>query len=257
MRLAGGLRPVVHAGIAGALAGLLVGGIGGRIVMRLSAIAGGPEVAGAITENGATVGEITAEGTMALLLFGGLFSGISGGVILAMVAPWLRWAGAVRGLVFGVFVLAVAGPAVIDASNFDFLILQPAWLNVVMFSALFLLFGVAAVILLDGLERRPSTSRGGIALLLYSPLLAVGSLVAIPTFGFFFSVEFCSCVDPPVLVGASLLVAAVATGWALFAAVRGHQSGPPRAARLLGLAGVFAAFVAGSFATAREFAAIL
>jgi hypothetical protein len=257
MRLAGVLRPVVHAGIAGAVAGLLVGGIGGRIVMRLSATAGGPEVVGAITENGATVGEITAEGTLALLLFGGLFSGIAGGVILAIVAPWLRWAGAVRGLVFGVFVLAAAGPAVIDASNVDFAILQPAWLNVVMFSALFVIFGVAAVFLLDGLQRLPSRSRRGIALILYAPLLAVGSLVAVPTLGFFFSREFCSCSDPPVLVGVSLLAAAVATAWISIAAIGGNQPETPLAARLLGWAGVGGAFVAGAFTTGREFTAIL
>lgn len=82
-------------------------------------------------------------------------------------------------------------------------------------------------------------------------------MVAIPTLGFFFSPEFCSCVDPALLVGASLLLAAVATGWVLIAAVRGHQAGPPRAAPLLGWAGVSAAFVAGSFTTAREFTAIL
>jgi hypothetical protein len=257
MRLAGVLRPLVHAGIAGALAGLLVGGIGGRIVMRLSAIAGGPDVVERITENGNVVGEFTAEGTLGLLLFGGLFSGIAGGVILAIVAPWLRWAGPVRGLVFGVFVLAVAGRTVIDASNPDFAILQPAWLNVLMFSALFLLSGVTAVFLLDRLERRPSTSRGGVALLLYAPLLAVGSLVAVPTLGFFLSPTFCSCVDPPVLVGVSLLVACVATGWVSIATIRGHQGGPPLAARLLGWAGVSGAFVAGSLTTAREITAIL
>jgi hypothetical protein len=256
-RLARVLRPLVHAGIAGALAGLLVGGIGGRIVMRLSAIAAGPEVAGAITENGATVGEITAEGTLALLLFGGLLSGIAGGVILAIIAPWLRWAGAVRGLVFGVFVLAVGGRTVIDASNFDFAILQPAWLNVLMFSALFVLFGIAAVFLLDRLERRPLSNRRGIALILYVPPLAVGSLVAVPTLGFFLSPDFCSCVDPPVLVGASLLLAGIATGWASIAAIPVTQSEPPLAARLLGWAGVCGAFVAGSFTTAREFTAIL
>jgi hypothetical protein len=257
MRLAGVLRPLVHAGIAGALAGLLVGGIGGRIVMRLSAIAGGPDVVGTITENGNAVGQITAKGTLGLLVFGGLFSGIAGGVILAIVAPWLRWAGPVRGLVFGVFVLAVAGRTVIDASNPDFVILQPAWLNVVMFSALFLLFGVPAVFLLDRLERRPSTSRGGIALLMYAPLLAVGSLVAVPTLGFFLSRTFCSCFDPPLLVGVSLLVAGVATGWTSIAAIRGHQGGPPRAARFLGWIGVGGAFVAGSLTTAREITAIL
>lgn len=132
-----------------------------------------------------------------------------------------------------------------------------SWLNVLMFSALFVLFGVAAVFLLDRLERRPSSNRRGIALILYAPPLAAGSLVAVPTLGFYFSPDFCSCVDPPVLVGASLLLAGVATGWASIAAIRGTQPEPRLAARLLGWAGVCGAFVAGSFTTAREFTAIL
>ena len=45
--------------LAGLIAGALVGGIGGRLAMRVSAAAGGDEIAGRITEAEATVGDIT------------------------------------------------------------------------------------------------------------------------------------------------------------------------------------------------------
>ena len=51
------------------LCGIVVGGIGGRIVMRVSALAADESRIGMLTENGNVVGRITVEGTMALLLF--------------------------------------------------------------------------------------------------------------------------------------------------------------------------------------------
>ena len=47
--------------LAGGIAGLLVGGLGSRIVMRISALAAPDRAQGSITEAGATVGRITAD----------------------------------------------------------------------------------------------------------------------------------------------------------------------------------------------------
>ncbi len=65
------IRQVALLGTASVVAGVLVGGVGGRLVMRLSAIAAGSDAAGLLTENGNTVGEITVGGTVALIVFGG------------------------------------------------------------------------------------------------------------------------------------------------------------------------------------------
>ena len=48
--------------LAGIPSGLLVGGLGSRVVMRIAAIAGGPAIAGAKTENGNVVGQFTLDG---------------------------------------------------------------------------------------------------------------------------------------------------------------------------------------------------
>ncbi len=130
---------VVGSGIAGAL----VGGIGSRVVMRISALAA-PEVRGAVTENGNVVGEITLEGTIALMVLAGLLSTVLGAGAFVVARPWLPRRTVRRGLVFGGFLLALTGAAVVDKGNADFVILGDRLLNVTMFSALFLAFGLVA-----------------------------------------------------------------------------------------------------------------
>jgi hypothetical protein len=140
---------VVGAGIAGAL----VGGIGSRIVMRVAALAA-PEVRGAVTENGAIMGQITLAGTIELLVFAGLSSAVFGAGAFVVARPWLPRGTVTRGLVFGGFLLAITGAAVIDKGNADFVILGDRVLNVTMFSSLFLAFGVVASTAFASLERR-------------------------------------------------------------------------------------------------------
>jgi hypothetical protein len=64
------IRSTAISGISGALTGFLVGGVGGRIVMRISALVAGDSARGAITDNGDRVGEFTIEGTIELLANG-------------------------------------------------------------------------------------------------------------------------------------------------------------------------------------------
>ena len=69
--------------LSGAVAGVIVGGIGSRIVMRILAVVNN-ELSGIPTENGNIVGEITVGGTLGLLIFGGIFAGIIGGLSYAV-----------------------------------------------------------------------------------------------------------------------------------------------------------------------------
>ena len=131
------------------LVGIVVGGLGSRLVMRLAAIAAGNGVQGMTTANGNRVGEITVGGTMALIILGGLFTGILGGLLYAALRPWLAPLGPWRGVVFGLGVLGLAGSQTLDSSNSDFIVLQPALLNVAMFAILFVLFGIALVPVFD------------------------------------------------------------------------------------------------------------
>jgi hypothetical protein len=151
--MAARLRAAAIVAIGSGIAGAIVGGLGSRIVMRLATLAA-PEVRGAVTENGAVVGEITLAGTVALMVFAGFASTPLGAGAFVVAKPWLPRRTVPRGLVFGAFLLAMMGASVIDAGNADFVILGDRLLNVAMFSSLFLAFGVVASAAITTLEAR-------------------------------------------------------------------------------------------------------
>jgi len=145
-------RHLGTASLSGIVAGVLVGGLLGRLVMRVSGYMAGPALAGVHTENGNVVGDITAAGTIALIIFVGLPSGILGGLLYALLEPWLRRLRPWHGLAYGVALLATAGFAFLDPVNFDFRRFGVPALNVAMFAALFVLFGVATAWLFERLS---------------------------------------------------------------------------------------------------------
>lgn len=164
-RWAAPLREVSVAAIAGGLAGMLVGGLGGRVAMRVSGAMSDPSmVGGAVTNNGNVLGEITLQGTFALVIFTGLIPGIAAGLVYAAVRPWLRPLGRWAGLVFGLALLAVLGPLLLEPFNVDFRKFGSPQLNVIMFALLFPLFGIAHQALTGAAERRVAAAPGWNAL---------------------------------------------------------------------------------------------
>jgi hypothetical protein len=121
---------------------VLAAGAGGRLVMRLLA-ATSPDVHGSLTEAGETIGEITVDGTFALFLFAGLPAGLLSGALYALVGPVLP-RGRARGIVLGVLLLVLLATRIdpLRADSVDFLLLDPAWLAVLGFSALALFQGM-------------------------------------------------------------------------------------------------------------------
>jgi hypothetical protein len=153
MRVPAVLREVAAGCLAGTIVGIVVGGLGSRLAMRVSAIAAGPIPQGVTTDNGNIVGEITLGGTIALILFGGVFAGIQGGLLYSALRPWLLPFGRWRGLVFGLALFGLQGSLILDDTNSDFIILRPPLLNVAMFAALFPIFGLALVPVFDRVLR--------------------------------------------------------------------------------------------------------
>ena len=160
------LRAAAVGSISGLIAGVVAGGIGGRIAMRITALTAGSADQGTITEAEAAVGEITAGGTIFLIIFAGAFAGLFGGMVYAVMRPWIAAAGPWKGLAFGIILLATMGWSVIERDNFDFHRFGYASLNIAMFAALFLLFGLLVAPLYDFFDERlqPVSLRlGGIA----------------------------------------------------------------------------------------------
>ena len=137
------VRHIAIGGIAGLVTGIVVGGGGGRLFMRIAGAAARDAAQGATTEAGFTVGEVTFGGTVALIVFVGVFVGVVGAALYLIFRPWLSWTGRWRGVAVGV-VLFAAGSAtsdVMNPDNFDFLILGNSLLLVALIASLFLAFG--------------------------------------------------------------------------------------------------------------------
>lgn len=135
------LARVVAVGvIAGGVAGIVAAG-GSRVVMRIVALLTDDALIGTKTENGNRVGEFTLEGTVGLIAFGGLFFGIAGGLVHTATRMWFE---RLRrpGLMWGLFAMVTLGRTVIDSGNEDFHRFGPPAAGVLLFAALFPLFGV-------------------------------------------------------------------------------------------------------------------
>ena len=174
-------RVLAAAGIAGVLVGVPTGLLA-RLIMKVSALVAGPAAAGVRTENGNVVGALTADGTLALVIFAGLAPVGVGAILYVTVRPWFRSLGRWRGLAFGLYLLALAGPVGLDPFNGDFSRFGSTALNVAMFAALFLAVGVALVPVAEGTLARLSSGRSGlVALGFLFGVLDAGLVLAVGT----------------------------------------------------------------------------
>jgi hypothetical protein len=241
-------RYLTLSGLAGVAAGVVVGGVGGRLFMRIAGAAGGARARGAITEAGFTVGEITLGESLGLVIFIGLFTGIVGAALSVIFRPWLSWAGRWRGVAFGIvlFSLGSATSDVLNPDNVDFVILGNEVLVIALIIALFTGFGALIEPTFGWLDRRlPEGGRGHpIASGGYVVAAILGVVFGIALLGqAMFTRNACDC-DPPIVASVFLLMAAVGTlGW--IATAFSSSARLRSIARVLGVVGVSGASVAG------------
>lgn len=173
-------RTAAGGALAGALAGLLVGGVLGRLAMRLLAATSPAWAQGRMTDDRAVVGQVSLSGTLGLALFVSLVGAV-GGLVYLWVRRVLPPSRAARVGLYGLFTGSVGGALFVhDHPSFDYTVLEPAWLSVLLFVALPLLFGVVVSVLVE-LADGP----GGV--LRRAPdglVVALGALVALPTVAF-------------------------------------------------------------------------
>ena len=196
---------------------MLVGGVLGRVVMRLSGFMAGPSLVGVTTENGNRVGDITIGGTLALVVFVGVASGVLGGIIYGIAEPWLRRLRPWHGLAYGLALLLAFGFTVLDPNNFDFIRFGVPLLNVAMFAALFVIFGGAIAWLFDALgPMRGGTGVGARAVDIAAWLALVPALAAVVLF-----IGGASGIEAPVAIAvvAALAVPAIVRWRSLPAAI--------------------------------------
>jgi hypothetical protein len=162
--------------VAGGVAGVVVGGIGSRIAMRIAAVTARDVAQGLTTDAGATIGRITFEGTAFLVVAVGIGTALVGTAFYLATLPWLPRRRRLRALAFGGLEVVVFGTVLLDPGNPDFTILGRPLLNVLVLGSLFVLHGVALVMLVEPSEHLVSVvARGG---RWGAPLVAVGTFTA-------------------------------------------------------------------------------
>lgn len=182
------VRAVVVGIVGGIVAGVLVAGLGGRLVMRVLAATSGDSAQGLVTEAHETVGDVTLAGSVGFVVFNGIFFGMIGGIGYLLLRRWLPARPWLGGLIYGVALLGLAPLDALNPDNTDFAILGPTWLAVVLVACLFPLYGMTTASVVERLDRTwPKMSTRPRALLAYSPLLlgvlaspvALGTLLAV------------------------------------------------------------------------------
>jgi hypothetical protein len=237
------LRDIARGGVAGIVVGILVAGLGGRLVMRLATILHEGTV-GFRTENGEVIGEITLGGTLALMTFGGLGMGLVAGTIWVIVSPWLPGSGLARALVTALAAMALGTPALIQRSNLDFAILDRDPLVIALLIGLVGLVGFSIALLdgfLDARLPRP-TRRMTVALAAYLAITLMGLVLILPAVVLFM-------VDGPeyraqvrVAWGLACVGLCTLAWWVL--RMRGRPA-PPRPLRLAGQASLLVTVLLG------------
>ncbi|CAM3302946.1 hypothetical protein NODU109028_10355 [Nocardioides dubius] len=206
---AAAIRRLAAVTAAGALLGVLVGGVGGRLAMLLLARLN-PDASGVVSDDGFVMGRFTLAGSLNLLLVAGAL-GVLGAAIYLVLRPLLigpRW---FQVLAISLGPAVVVGEQLVHVDGVDFTLLEPVWLAI----ALFLLIPGVYTALLTLLAERwlaPGSAfwRGPLWLAAL-PLLAFGPLAP--------------------------LLAPLAAGWLASEAVRRRNGGRIPAASVLAWAG--------------------
>lgn len=178
--------------LAGAyLAGVLTIGVGIRLMMRVLAATSSEEAQGRFTDADEIVGEVSLDGSLFLIVIGGIGSAVVGLALFSILRRWLPDRSLAAGLIGvaiggGVFVRPVG---LLTADNPDFTLVAPVGLAVAFCVVTLVLFGATFGVLVDRLAARwprPGRSLLGmvsvvpfVALLLTPPAFVLGGIAVL------------------------------------------------------------------------------
>ena len=184
------VRVVSGAAAVGIIVGGLLGGVGGRLAMRLLAVTSDDRLRGRVTDDDEIVGRVTLGGTVGFIIFMAL-----GGAVLAMLyvvlRRWLPRQPVVRTLAFSALFWAVQGQDIFESDGFDFSELGPRWLAVLLFTLILIGVGALTVAGVDrALGRWPTPSARHWAsvmplapLIVFFPVLVFAGLIGLVALG--------------------------------------------------------------------------
>jgi hypothetical protein len=142
---------------AGFLAGVLIGGVGGRLAMLALRLTSDPSLHGVSTDDGFTIGRLSLQTLFLLGVTAGL--GMAGGLFYLVVRRWIPspWRIPLMTLFFGL----VGGAGLIGPSAVDFTLLSPLALAVALFVVIPAAYGAAMPWIAERLLREDSILRRG------------------------------------------------------------------------------------------------
>lgn len=142
---------------AGFLAGVLIGGVGGRLAMLALRLTSEPSLHGVSTDDGFTIGRVSLQTLFLLGVTAGL--GMAGGLFYLVVRRWIPspW----RIPLMTLFFALVGGAGLIGPSAVDFSVLSPLPLAVALFVVIPATYGATMPWIAERLLREDSILRRG------------------------------------------------------------------------------------------------
>jgi hypothetical protein len=138
--------------VIGAVCGAVIGGLGGRLAMRILFVTSDEAVKGTISDDGFEIGRFTLSDTIGLVILTA-FIGVLAGLLFLVARPFVARLG--RGVVpaTAVFYGVVGGAMMVQRGGIDFRLLEPALLAIVLFVAICAGFGAAVAHLVSAAAR--------------------------------------------------------------------------------------------------------
>lgn len=137
------MRTLAATTAVGLVLGLVVGGVGSRLAMRVLFLTSGPGVRGLVSDDGFRIGQFSPAATLNLLVLCTIV-GVIGAFVYLAVRPFLLGPQWLRATTCGLAGGAVVGSLIVHDDGVDFTLLRPTWLAVALFVAVPALFGLLA-----------------------------------------------------------------------------------------------------------------
>lgn len=126
--------------IIGAVDGAIVGGLGGRIAMRLLFLTSDDAVKGVESDDGFEIGRFNLSDTLGLVIIT-MFIGVLAALLYLVAHPFVARLGRARVPATAVFYGVVGGAMLVHTDGVDFTVLEPAVLAIALFVAISAGFG--------------------------------------------------------------------------------------------------------------------
>jgi hypothetical protein len=128
--------------VVGAVAGALIGGVGGRIAMRVLFVTSDDSIKGAISDDGFEIGRFTLGNTLGLVLVTA-FIGVIAAMFFLVARPFLARLGRAAVPATAALYGVLGGAMMVHRDGIDFRLLEPALLAIALFVGICAGFGAA------------------------------------------------------------------------------------------------------------------